>query len=78
MYGNAQGFRKPSFLTEGHSSQHKSHKNFGENWESNRNFLQPFIHKPTENPSESTKKLSNIYASVEISNKTIGLLFYPS
>src|SRR5579863_2720131 len=72
MSGNEQD--SPSLLSPiaDHNSQHKPHRNYGENWVFNRNFPQPFTLKLTENRNELIKKSNNTYTSVEISNKTIG------
>src|SRR5579863_6286901 len=72
MSGNEQD--SPSLLSPiaDHNSQHKPHRNYGENWVFNRNFPQLFTLKLTENRNKLIKKSNNTYASVEISNKTIG------
>src|SRR5579863_10647682 len=72
MFGNERYFPSPSSPIEDHNSWHKPHRNYGENWVSNRNFLQPFTLKLMENRNELIKKLSNTYVSVETSNKMIG------
>src|SRR5579863_4666554 len=72
MCGNEWVSLSPLSWIKDRNLQHKQHKNYRENWVSNRNSLWLFTLRPMVNQKELIKKLSSTYISVETSNRMTG------